>query len=213
MELLHFPAAVPNVYVDHNLFMSSFNHPWDTKDQADFLKHFPWLPAKATSHDLLPFYNKVVPHCHGYYVFVPPLSTLCSGVIMGTWFKDLSDSIQAECLYHFSSLLLMALCQKATGLIGQSSFDFLVTGTDNGYFALYQLAQLGGHPLLTPFPIVLTEPVQSVDTNLATYLSNWIHYLTSQALSGYFLSDCYFILKFVAGLHMSLRFTIGINLE
>jgi len=193
--------------------MSSFIHPWDAKNQDDFLKHFPPLPSKATSHDLLPFYNKVVPHCYGYYVFVPPLSTLCSRVIMGTWFTDLSDSIQAECLYHFSSLLLMALHQKVIGLLGQSSFDFLVTGMDDGYFSLYQLAQLGGHPLLTPFPVILTEPIQSVDTNLAAYLGGWIHYLTSQALSGYFLSDCYFILKFVAGLHLSLRFSIGIDLE
>jgi len=115
-------------------------------------------------------------------------------------------------LYHFSSLLLAALRQKATGLLGQSSFDFLVTGMDDGYFALYQLAQLGGHPLLTPFPVVLTEPTQSVDNDLAAYLGAWIHYLTSQALSGYFLSDCYFILKFVAGLHSSLS-SIGIDLE
>jgi len=132
---------------------------------------------------------------------------------MGTWFMDLSDGIQAECLYHFSSLLLAAHHQKATGLLGQSSFDFLVTGTDDGYFALYQLAQLGGHPLLTPFPVVLTEPTQLVDNDLAAYLGAWIHYLTSQALSGYFLSNRYFILKFVAGLHLSLRFNIGIDLE
>jgi len=201
------------MYVDRDLFMSSFICPWNAKNQADFLKHFPPLPAKATSHDLLPFYNKVVPHCCGYYVFVPPLSTLRSGVIMGTWFMDLSDGIHAECLYHFSSLLLAALRQKVTGLLGQSSFDFLVTGTDDGYFALYQLAQLGGHPLLTPFPVVLTEPTQSVDNDLAAYLGAWIHYLTSQALSGCFLNDHYFMLKFVAGLHSSLRFTIGINLE
>ncbi len=130
-----------------------------------------------------------------------------------TWFMDLPDGIQAECLNHFSSLLLMALCQKATGLIGQSSFDFLVTGMDDGYFALYQLAQLGGHPFLTPFPVVLTKPVQSVDANLSTYLGTWIHYLTSQALSGYFLSYHYFILKFVIGLHLPLRFSIGTDLE
>ena len=74
--LLHFPAAVPNVYVDHDLFLSSFTRPWDAKNQANFLKHFPPLPSKANMRDLLPFYNKIVPHCRRYYVFVPPLSTL-----------------------------------------------------------------------------------------------------------------------------------------
>jgi len=97
--------------------------------------------------------------------------------------------------------------------MGHSSFDFLITGTDDGYFALYQLAQLGGHPLLTPFPVVLTKPVQSADLDLATYLGSWIHFLMAQALSGYFLSDRYFILKFVAGLHSTLRFSLGTDLE
>jgi len=193
--------------------LSSFNRPWDAKNQADFLKHFPPLPSKATICDLLPFYNKIVPHCRGYYVFVPPLSTLRSGVILGTWFPDLPTGIQSECLYHFSALLLITLHQKATGLLGHSSFDFLVMGMDDGYFALYQLAQLGGHPLLTPFPVVLTEPVQSADTDLAAYLSSWIHFLMAQALSGYFLSDQYFILKFVAGLHSTLHFSLGTELE
>jgi len=213
VELIHFPAAVPNVYVDRDLFLSSFTRPWDAKNQADFLKHFPPLPSKATTRDLLPFYNKIVPHCRGYYVFVPPLSTLRSGVILGTWFADLTTGMQSECLYHFSALLLTALRQKATGLMGHASFDFIVTGTDDGYFALYQLAQLGGHPLLTPFPIVLTEPLQSAETDLATYLGSWIHFLTAQALSGCFLSDRYFILKFVVGLHSSLRSSLGTDLE
>jgi len=51
-ELLHFPAAVPNVYVDRDLFLSSFTRPWDAKNQADFLKHFPPLPSKANMRDL-----------------------------------------------------------------------------------------------------------------------------------------------------------------
>jgi len=72
---------------------------------------------------------------------------------------------------------------------------------------------MGGHPLLTPFPIVLSEPTQSVDTDLASYLGDWIHFLTTQALSGSFLSDRYFILKFVASLHSSLRFSLGTDLE
>jgi len=203
-EMLHFPAAVPNVYVDRDLFLSSFTRPWENKNQADFLKHFPPLPAKATMCDLLPFYNKIVPHCRGYYVFVPPLSTLRSGLIMGTWFADLTHRLQSECLYHFSSLILAALWQKNTGLLGQTSLDFLVTGTDDGYFALYQIAQLGGHPLLNPYPVALQEPIQANDTDLATYLAHWIQYLTAQALSGCFLSDRYFIIKFVAGLHNSL---------
>jgi len=41
VKLLHFPAAVLNAYVDHDLFLTSFNCPWDSKNQADFLKHFP----------------------------------------------------------------------------------------------------------------------------------------------------------------------------
>jgi len=76
IEILNFPVAVPNVYIDCDLFLSSFNCPWDSKNQADFLKHFPPLPPKATNRDLLPFYNKLVPHCRGYYIFIPPLSTL-----------------------------------------------------------------------------------------------------------------------------------------
>jgi len=97
-ELLHYPAAVPNVYIDHNLFFTSFTQPWETKNQANFMKHFPPLPSKATTCDLLPFYKTIVPHCQGYYVFVPPLSTLHSGLIMGTWFTDLTDGIKSECL-------------------------------------------------------------------------------------------------------------------
>jgi len=34
-ELLHFPAAVPNIYIDCHLFLSSFTHPWENKNQAD----------------------------------------------------------------------------------------------------------------------------------------------------------------------------------
>jgi len=123
---------------------------------------------------------------------------------MGTWFYDLTDGIQSECLYHFSAPVLAALCQKSTGLMGHPTPDFLVMGTDNGYFALYQLAQIGGHPLLTPYPTTLHEPIQVAEADLATYLSSWIQYLTAQALSGYFLSDCYFIIKFGASLQSSL---------
>jgi len=132
---------------------------------------------------------------------------------MGTWFDDLSDGIQSKCLYHFSALVLEALRQKSTGLIGHPNLDFLVTGTDNGYFALYQLAQIGGHPLLLPYPTALHKPTQTIDTDLASYLSSWIQYQTAQAISGCFLSDRYFIIKFVAILHLSLRFSIGIDLE
>jgi len=66
---------------------------------------------------------------------------------------------------------------------------------------LYQLAQIGSHLLLNPYPTVLCEPIEDANTDLASYLANWIDYLTTQALLGYFLSDCYFIIKFVAGLH------------
>jgi len=135
VELLHFPAAVPNAYVDQDLFIASFNCPWDSKNQADFLKHFPPLPPKATIRDLLPFYNKLVPHCWGYYIFVPPLSMLHSGIIMGTWFDNLSDGIKSKCLHHFSTLLLTALHQKNVGLLSHPTLDFLVTGTDDGYSA------------------------------------------------------------------------------
>jgi len=93
---------------------------------------------------------------------------------------------------------------KNTGLIGQTSLDFLVTGTNDGYFALYQIAQLGSHPPLNPYPVALQEPIQANNTDLATYLAHWIQYLTAQALSGCFLSDQYFMIKFVAGLHNSL---------
>jgi len=123
---------------------------------------------------------------------------------MGTWFNDLTDGIQSECLYHFSALVLATLHQKNTRLMGHPTLDFLVTGTDNGYFALYQLAQIGGHPLLTPYPTILHEPIQAAEADLATYLSSWIQYLTAQALLGYFLSDRYFIIKFVASLQSSL---------
>ncbi len=213
VELLHFPAAVPNAYIDQDLFITSFNCPWDSKNQADFLKHFPPLPLKATIRDLLPFYNKLVPHCQGYYIFVPPLSMLRSGIIMGTWFDNLSDGIKSKCLHHFSTLLLTALCQKNVGLLGHPSLDFLVTGTDDGYFALYQLAQLGGHLILNPYPVVLQEPIQDTDMDLASYLANWIQYLMTQALSGYFLSDWYFVIKFVTGLHSSLWLCLGADLE
>jgi len=90
------------------------------------------------------------------------------------------------------------------GLLGQMNFEFLVTGTDDGYFALYQIAQIGRHPLLNLFPFILHEPIQNIDMDLALYLGQWIQYLTTQALSGSFLSDCYFIIKFVAGLHLNL---------
>jgi len=46
VELLHFPAAIPNACVYHDLFITSFNHPWDSKNQADFLKNIPPLPQK-----------------------------------------------------------------------------------------------------------------------------------------------------------------------
>jgi len=132
---------------------------------------------------------------------------------MGTWFNDLTTGIKAECLHHFSALILAALCQKNTGLLGHTTLDFLVTSTDDGYFALYQIAQIGGHPLLSPYPIVLYAPIQNTDTDLASYLANWNQYLTTQALSGHFLSDRYFIIKFVAGLHPSLRLSLGTDLE
>jgi len=104
-------------------------------------------------------------------------------MIMGTWFDDLSDGIQSECLYHFSALVLAALRQKSTGLIGHPNLDFLVTGTDDGYFALYQLAQVGGHPLLSPYPTALHEPTQTIDADLASYLSSWIQLLRYEAKS------------------------------
>jgi len=90
---------------------------------------------------------------------------------MGTWFNYLATGIKAECLHHFSSLILAVLCQKNTGLLGHSTLDFLVTGTDDGYFALYQIAQIGGHPLLSLYPIVLYAPIQNTDTDLASYLA------------------------------------------
>jgi len=132
---------------------------------------------------------------------------------MGTWFNDLTNGIKSEWLHNFSALILTTLRQKNTGLLSHNTLDFLMTGTDDGYFALYQLAQIGGHPLLNPYPIILHAPNQNADTDLASYLANWIQYLTTQALSGHFLSDRYFIIKFVAGLHPSLRLSLGAELE
>jgi len=38
-------------------------------------------------------------------------------------------------------------------------------------------AQIGGHPLLNPFPTILHEPIQNIDTDLTLYLRQWIQYL------------------------------------
>ncbi len=75
---------------------------------------------------------------------------------------------------------------------------------------LYQLAQIGSHLLLNPYPTVLCEPIEDANTDLASYLANWIHYLTTQALLGHFLSDHYFIIKFVMGLHPLASYLIPI---
>jgi len=64
--------------------------------------------------------------------------------------------------------------KRVLDLNGHSMLDFLVMGTDDGYFAPYQLVQLGGHPLLKPFPTALQEPIQSMDNDLTSYLAHWI---------------------------------------
>jgi len=210
---INFPAAIPYIHVDRRIFLSAFNRVWESKTQTEFLKNFPILPAKCTSADFLPFYNRVVPHYHGYCIYVPPLTTLRPNDQMGSWFSSLSPDIQADCLHHFSTLLLTALRQKSTGLIGHHDYEFVVLGSDDGYLALYQLAQLGGHPLLNPYDVPPSEPVQHADVSLPTYSGLWAQYLNTRALSGWFLSDRFFVIRFLAGLHPTLRTHVGPYLE
>jgi len=95
-ELSIFAAAVPRVYFDWDLFLPFII--LGIIRIKPISSNIPPLPSKPTVHVLLPFYNKSLPHCHRYYVFVPPLSTLCSGLIMG----NLSHGNQSECLQNFS---------------------------------------------------------------------------------------------------------------
>ena len=48
-KFLCFSPVLPNVYVDWDSFLPSlFTRPWDTKNQADFLKRIYVLPPRAT---------------------------------------------------------------------------------------------------------------------------------------------------------------------
>jgi hypothetical protein len=87
-------------------------------------------------------------------------------------------------------------------------------GSRNGYKILYLLAkQAGKHPLLIRYPFDPPEPVQSADTTIEKYLTNWTQYLQHRLLDGTIYCDRYFIQQFQRNLHPSVQAKIGPKIE
>jgi hypothetical protein len=124
---------------------------------------------------------------------------------MGVWFDSLNPDYQRHAQHTFPLVLANNLLGTKANLTSQSALANILTHEENGYGILYQLALLGGHPLLTSHPIALPFPKQLDTIPLPKYITQWHHFLYHATLNGLHYSDRYFLQEFIAGLHSSLH--------
>jgi hypothetical protein len=190
--------------LDKTRFMSHFHSTvFDPKHLRIFQDGFPKLPSGSTRKALLGYYSKIVQYCCLYGIYVPPLHTLVSGNIMGLWFFELPALTQSSVSTTFPSLLLNCLLNSKTNIVNNDDFGVLLRHIQNGYALMYNLAVVGGHPTLLDHPSTPRIPHQFDTDTLADYMVNWQHYLYLRILSGVYLSDRYFLVQFIQGLHRS----------
>jgi len=109
-------------------------------------------------------------------------------------------------IYHFSALLLSTLQQKSTRLIRHSTLDFLITSTNDGFMP-YMENLFWIHTIL-----LFMNLFNQLALILPLISLNGFNTLCSGAL-WLFFEGLVFIIKFVAGLHASLCFNLGTDLE
>ena len=192
-------------FVHKGSFLKSFTKPFDHKMIKEFKIGFPSIGASTERSSSFEYYNRVVTHCQAFSLFVPPPITLRPGNILGTWFKHLPSYCRHDCLTHAPQLLTSCFRYKGSGLLQHPWLKGVVQTTDDGYSILYQLAVLAGHPLLQSNPYERSEPCQTSDLSVVMYIQAWIEFLNFQALGGRVYNERYYLMRFLNGLHASVR--------
>ena len=193
-------------HFDKNQFLSHFRNrgEFDSRMLREFRAGFPACPDDAELGSLLKYHATVVKYATIYKVFVPPAHTLRSHNILGIWYKDLNDDYQSHVGHTFPQILAQCLQSKNANLTKQKQFGKLLAAETNGYHTLYQLALIGGHPLLASRPTELQFPMQKDDMSLQDYALEWIHHLNIRSLDGHHYSDRFFIQEFSLRMNPSL---------
>jgi hypothetical protein len=187
--------------LDRTHFLSHFQSvTFQSKLLKQFQDGFPVFPSNGNRRSLLPYVMQIVGYGTLFGVYVPPVHTLVPGNLMGTWYPLLPAWTQNHSATVFPGLLLNCLSNKKANLVNNEDFGGLLHHLQNGYFFLYQLAIIGGHPLLLEHPSPPLPPRQRDTHTIADYISLWQQYLFIRLLSGIYLSDRYFLMLFIRGL-------------
>ena len=164
-----------------------------------FLHSFPKLPKNATKSEIFDFLSNVSQYACGVAVYVPPPHTMVADGDKGAWWADLPDHCHNE-LAYYDNALCQALTMSSTGLSDTPGLTHLLQ-TRSGYGILWQMAFFAGHPTLSPTTMEFTVPTQPSSMSLSTYKKEWEYYLHMQYIRGVFLSDRYFLERFIAGMN------------
>jgi hypothetical protein len=218
------PIQINEVYMIRELFISTFQSSpsnagftrLEPKRLNLFKDAFPPLGPEDVNQFLY-WHNDLVEHCLTYGIFVPPIHTLRPEQYLGTWFDDMPPYVQLDTQKYFSHLLTSCLRSKMNASLRQeypTIANIIQHGSRNGYKILYLLAkQAGKHPLLIRYPFDPPEPVQSADTTMEQYITNWTQYLQHRLLDGTIYCDRYFVQQFQRNLHPSVQQKLGPKIE
>ena len=103
-----------------------------------FLYSFPRLPKNASEAQICDFYHRVVCHCTGYSVCVPPFATQNDKSCTGDWYPDLPAHCHARWGYY-DQCLQQALVSSSAGLADTELTKSLVSEF-SGYNIMWNLA-------------------------------------------------------------------------
>jgi hypothetical protein len=219
-----YPVQVNEVYMIRDLFLSSFRSGpavsgftrFEPKRLNLFKDAFPTFGPDDVGQFLY-WHNDLVEHCITYGVFVPPIHTLRPEQYLGIWFPDIPQCVQLDTQKYFSHLITGCLRNKMQASMRQEHptiANIILHGSRNGYKILYLLAkQAGKHPLLIRYPFDPPEPIQTADTTLEQYLTNWTQYLQHRLLDGTIYCDRYFLQQFQRNLYPTFQQKLGPKIE
>jgi hypothetical protein len=172
--VVNHPVPLHLHQLDRTHFLSHFHSvTFETKLLKQFQEGFPVFASSGTHRHLLPYYMQVVAYGSLFGVYIPPLHTLVPGNLMGLWYHHLPVWTQNHSTNVFPAILLNCLTNRRANITTNETFGGLLQHMQNGYHFLYQLAVIGGHPLLVDHPNPPSAPRQRDSHTIVDYLAAW----------------------------------------
>lgn len=179
-----------------------------------FLRGFPKFPSiDADVKIFFRYYDEILHYCLGFGVYIPPPQTMSTFALYGSWFPDLPLHVKASTRGEFHTLLSTAFHDRYTNLNGHKKFGPVIKASPDGYAMLRNCMIIAGHPRFDATSLSPAIPRQAADQNLAGYCMAWQYYIYTRWLAGTFISDRFYIDRFIIGLSPAFKHSIALPLR